>query len=172
MGFYDKITCTWRLPEWLGVGDDFQDGFIAGLALFLVLFLVLLIVKRISTRGKKSSGIMVDGNMGHLFITTSAVREFVSRVLKEFPDIRLRGLKLLSSGSKVDITLEVGVTSQSGLPALRDAVQSRVITEVEEKLGLGQPPKVNLRVRSLRVDGTPSIKEDVVSLGAEDILEP
>jgi len=166
MSFYQRFAGAWRMPQWLHVDESFQDGFFAGVALFLVLFLLLLLVKRLVGGSKSAHGVTVKGPMGKLFVTTNAVREFVARILEDFDGLRLRGLKLRTSGNRVTLILEVGVTSGEGLPALRDAVQGRVISEAEEKLGLVQPPKVDLRVRSLNLghrEGLPARDEVLVS---------
>lgn len=164
----------WRLPEWLNVGEDFQDGFFAGLAFLLVLFLLLLLIQRMACRSRNAGGIRIGGQQGDLFITTNAVREFVARILKDFDGLKLRSLKLRTRGRHVRLTLEVGVLSDSGLPALRDAVQARVISEAENRLGLEEPPRVDLRIRSMRLDNGPSKTPDD-ELGnpeSDDFLEP
>lgn len=158
------------MPKWLGVGEDFQDGFFAGIALFLVLFFVLLLVKRVLVRKRSTAGIAVGGSMGELFITTSAVREFVARLLGEFEAVHLRSLKLTAKGKKVTLTLELGVNAKTGLPPLRDAIQERVITEMEEKLGLNSPPKVNLKIRSFQLQAVapePWKEPEVMDVDAE-----
>jgi hypothetical protein len=163
----------WRLPEWFGVGEDFQDGFFAGVAFLLVLFLVLLLIKRLVCQNRSASGISIAGGQGDLFISTGAVREFVARVLKDFEGLRLRNLKLRTRGRRVHIILEVGVLADGGLPALRDAVQTRVISEAEERLGLEAPPRVDLRIRSLRLDAAPAKATDDFGIPeSEDFLEP
>lgn len=152
MTYCNTFYRAWKLPEWLGLGDGFQDGFFAGTALFLVLFLVLLLVKLVLARKRSTSGISVAGGKGELFITTAAVKEFVGRLLIEFEAVHLRSLKLAAKGKKVALNLEIGVNTKTGLPPLRDAIQERVITAMQEKLGLNVPPRVNLKIRSFKLE--------------------
>lgn len=152
MSFYEEFARSWRLPRILGVGRDFEDGFFVAAALFLTIFLVLLLVKRLVSEKHGAAGIRVEGSKGNLFVTVNAVREFVARILQDFEGLRLKGLKLHTSGKKVTIVLEVGVVSANGLPALRDAVQARVIEEAQGKLGLERSPKVDLKIRSLKLE--------------------
>ncbi len=150
MPCYERCAEALRMPQWLGVGEDFQDGFFAGMAVLACLVLLVALVIRLLVGGRRPAGIEIRNPHGDMLITTAAVREFVTRVIHEFEGVRLRNLRLRTVGKVVELTMEIGVDTGSALPALRDAIQSRVASSTQDKLGLDQPPKIRLVVRSLR----------------------
>ena len=140
------------LAERIGVTADFNEGFVAGIALVLVLLLLYVWVRHRREHPGGSKGITVSGEQGDLFITLNAVEEFVTRILYEFDEAALEGLTLRQRHEELVLNIDISAVPEADLVPLRDALQGRIIRESQERIGLPGPIRVNVAVRSLEAD--------------------
>lgn len=147
--FYESLTEWLNLNVWLGVDKSFQLGFVAGVACILVLVLIWACIRLRLARRERCKGITITGERGDMFITLNAIREFVKRILSEFGETSLEGIKLRQRGNTLVLVVEVVVRPDVELVPLRDTMQNRIVEEAEKRLGIDRPFQVNVTVKSV-----------------------
>ena len=85
-GYCESIGDHWAT----GIDEGFLSGFSVG-ALLVLLICLLVILRRHRNRCR---GVRIDGEGGTLFISVVAVREFVRRLVQEFPGVSFHSLVL------------------------------------------------------------------------------
>jgi len=87
-------------------------------------------------RRRRCRGIRVAGEGGDLIISAVAMREFMQRLVAEFNELELLGVKLRRHHGLNDIAVRVNAVPGSNLKAVKDALKERIRAEASEKLGL------------------------------------
>ncbi|MFO7821674.1 MAG: hypothetical protein R6V56_06460 [Lentisphaeria bacterium] len=146
---YDQATEWCNLTAWFGVEPAFQSGFLAGIALLLAAILLCVIIRMRFSRRKRCKGITIAGDSGDMFITLSAIREFVKRILGEFDETSLEGIKLRQRRNTLTLIMDVAVLPDVELVPLRNAMQGRIVEEAQNQLGIDQPFQVHVTVKSV-----------------------
>ena len=150
--FYDTLTGWIDLPQRFGVGAEFEDGFLAGIALALVAAALLWLAARPLRRRRACREVTVKGDKGDLIITATAIREFITRIILEFENAALRSVRLRQSRGGIVMWVEIAAVPDADLVPLRDMLQERIIQDAAAKLGLGMPLRVNVQVKSMEAD--------------------
>ncbi|MCF7854123.1 MAG: hypothetical protein K9N51_04935 [Candidatus Pacebacteria bacterium] len=155
----ENLTGWFNLERWFGVTASFEDGFVTGIAVFLACMLLIWLVYRCFGRSVRCKGLSVAGENGDLFITLTAVEEFVRRIMYEFEEASLRNIGMRTHKQLLVLDVEVGVVPGTDLVPLRDVLQRRIIADASQKLGLDRPVRVNIRVRSMEANQDKIAKE-------------
>jgi len=146
--------------SWFGLDDpDASYYFWTGVGVGAGLLLVLVAgywafgwVRRKRPRrpGRRCREVKIAGERGDLYVTASALREFVERILFEFREAALRSLEVREVRSMLALTVEIDVVPETTLPALKDSIQERVLQEVHAKIGIeGKLEKVDVVVHNM-----------------------
>lgn len=124
------------------------NNFLTGIAMGLMLALLCVLLLLLIDRRRRSSGILIQGETGSLFITPEAVRQFVDRTLDEVGDVKLRTMEMRQgrNGNCV-MSLVVKIAADSDVQALVDDARLHVIKQSLAKLGMQGTLKVNITVR-------------------------
>jgi hypothetical protein len=145
-GYWEGIGGYWAtMPD-----RGFLSGFLAGIALVL-LVLLLLVLRR---RRNRCRGVRIAGEGGTLFVSVVAVREFVRRLVPDFPGTSFHSLDLDRSkqGYVFDVVLDVA--ADTDMPALQAKFSERLRSETGRRLGLeGRVAVVNVTIHRLLPDG-------------------
>ena len=116
---------------------------------FLIVLLLWALVKVRLARHQRCKWISIEGERGDMFITINAIREFVKRILSDFEETSLEGIKLRQRGNSLIMNIEIAVLPDIDLVPLRDALQSRISEESLNRLGITQNLRVNIIVKSV-----------------------
>ena len=147
--FYEGLTGWLNLSGWFGVSPEFENGFVSGAGLLLALILIWVLIRMRINRRERCREITITGERGDMVITANAVREFVKRILGEFAETSLEGIKLKQRGNTLVLVTEVIVLPDIELVPLRDAIQGRIVEEAQTRLGIDRPFRVNVVIKSV-----------------------
>jgi len=115
---------------------EFYRGVGFGMIAAVVLAIVLRLLVWLLFERRRQHGICISGDNGDLVISMHALRDFVARVLTEFPDAALRQVKLRDRRNQLDLTLHVDLVPGSGAMPLRDQIRVRIGEELADKVGV------------------------------------
>ena len=150
-GFASFVSFGWIFDE-VDNSLAYGDGFVAGVAVAVALWLAVWLVKRLLRGGTKRRGITIPGERGDLFIALPAMYEFVKRILGDFSETELQTVRLHEHRKHIQMAVVVGVTPGTNLIPLRDSLQTRIIADAAESLGLQSPMRVDIQIRSMEAD--------------------
>lgn len=145
-----------HLKSLLTTGDEisrnFNAGFIAGigtaLAILLALF-ILRIVIAVVFRRKKSSGIQMNGELGDIFISSTAITSAIMSLEQDFEAFVIQKVRIYRSRhDKVSIWVQVCFDSGSGCfrPHSED-FQKRIVSGLKEMFGIDNIDKVTISLK-------------------------
>lgn len=142
-----------EFSNWLSEQGDavLGEGFVAGFATALILVLLVLLV-RWKRRRKRQRGITLSSDTGDVFIATSAIREFVARILGEFGDAALEKLSVREQRTEIVLNVKVSTLPDTRIPDFTRRVKERIITEAGDRLGIEEPIRVNIDVPGMSAD--------------------
>ncbi len=131
---------------WEAIDQGFLVGVLIGAALPLLLYLLLgLLLHR-----RRCRGVRIAGEGGVLFVSVTAVREFVRGVVHEFAEASFHALELDWRRTGYIFNVSVDVAPGAELVALREQINGRLRAEAARRLGLdGQVLEVNVVVHRL-----------------------
>jgi hypothetical protein len=131
---------------WERIDQGVLVGVLLGAALPLLFYLVLgLFLHRRRCRGLK-----VVGDGGVLFVSLPAVKEFVRRVVHEFPDSSFHSLELDHCNGGYQFNVSVDVLPTADMVGLRQEIGARLREEARARLGLAdRVVEVNLVIHRL-----------------------
>ncbi len=137
------------------LNKGFAQGFVVAAALGALCVLTAVLVWALCRSGQRRGRVTiqtVDSELGSLYITVNAIREFVTRILCEFQEASLRNVSLrpgargfwarffsLLTFRKPDsrwvLTIEADALPTTDLVALQAKVSQRVLEEAGTKMG-------------------------------------
>jgi len=138
----------WTWPE--GMAGDYgwlPEGFLTGVSLGIIAVLLFYLLVLIIRRRRRSRGITITGEVGDLYITANAVREFVKRVMDEFGEVNLRHAILRQTGKGYFMRISIDVAPDTEVVPLVEQIRNRIIQQAAVKVGMDLPLKVNVVVR-------------------------
>lgn len=132
------------------LNPDSAAGFTCGFAVGgILLCLVVLLIHLVTHRRNTCDTIVVEGDAGSLYITSNAVREFVSRILGEYQEASLHTIVLRQKRDLLILQVDVDVLPDTSVVPLVERLRTEIISEAGEKLGITMPIRVNVSLRSL-----------------------
>lgn len=146
-----KCICDPRTWERL-LASDFNRGYLAALALVLALILVLMILKLmwfIAFRTRRASTVTVTHPDGDIVVSREAIFEAVSRELFDYPELRLRKLRLFRRGKYYMLTLLCEFRGASGIPGMAEELKSRLRERLKQLFGLENLKSVKIVIEKL-----------------------
>ena len=147
--------------------DPFMtDGFIAGVIAGFILVVVVCAIVYWVGRRHRCRGIPVQGEDGDLFITVTAMREFVVLVLGEFSQASLSSVVLLEKGDALVLNIALNVRPETEIVPLVELLRERIMTGAKEKMGIGKALKVNISIGSLSAKEGKGIRPPRVTGGS------
>ena len=128
---------------------SFSIGLYSGLVGILVVLLVVFIFRliRFVIRFKSSKGLLIKTEQGEMFLTTSALKEFISIELKSISDIKLLKIKLFTKGSSFNLLIEISAPHLTNIPQLTHQIQSCVESGLRDNLGITTAKKINIQLK-------------------------
>lgn len=113
----------------------FQYGFVAGVAVFFVLYVILRLYWACRRRVK---AIVIRGDGGDFVISKKAIFEFLRSSIRESSDAELTDIALYKRlGGKIRVNLMLSLGSVYQFNAIHDELRTRLLDEMQEKLGIG-----------------------------------
>lgn len=147
-GYWSRGGDYWAVQG----GPGFPAGFAAGAT--LVFLLVLLVLVRRQRRRCRCRGVRIEGEGGELFVSLTAVREFVRRLVQDIDGASFHSLDLRrrQTGYVFDVSLDV--VPESDLPALQERLNESLRSAAGRKLGIeGRVAAVNVAIHRLAPGG-------------------
>lgn len=145
--FFKVFYAFFAYPDLNGEQDLFLQGVGIGMAVVLLFVLILLILRR----RRYSRGISIRGETGNLYVTQTAIREFVAAVMEEFNEAALHGVSLCEDRHGYILRIAIQVSPGAEVISLVEDIRRRIIRQVTDKMGLESQLKVNVTVRSFAV---------------------
>lgn len=145
--FFNVFYAFFAYPDLSGGQDLFFSG--VGIGMVVVLLFVLIVV--ILRRRRFSRGISIRGETGNLYVTQTAIREFVAAVMEEFSEAALHGVSLCGDRHGYIMRIAIQVSPGAEVISLVEDIRRRIIRQVTDKMGLESQLKVNVTVRSFAV---------------------
>ncbi|MDD2478798.1 MAG: hypothetical protein PHS31_02780 [Victivallaceae bacterium] len=132
--------------------QNFNIGFASGvgtalLILFLLFLLRLIVV--IVCRRKKSSGIVIDGELGEIFISATAITSAVMGLESEFKEFLIQKVRLYCAGrNKVLIWVQLckDERAKNFVPKAEE-FQRRTLLLLQEMFGIDNIEKVDVKLK-------------------------
>ena len=126
---------------------DPELDFFYGLAVAVTVLLVARVLGWLFT-SKKCHGINIDGENGALFVTTSAIEDFIIRSLADVDDMLIDKVRLVKKGSRYAVLITLRVSGESNVSELRPIIESRVLEKTQEKIGIDSITEVNITLKN------------------------
>ena len=142
-------TALFDLERGTEQADFFMYGVAIGLEIALAAILLLGLIVLFIRRKKRYRGITMTAEDGNLFISVNAIREFVERLLNEFSEASLNGVRLKEKKRKLILSAELDTLPDTQIQELAQELRARIISEAKSRLGIDQPLSVDITVRSL-----------------------
>jgi hypothetical protein len=133
-----------------GYWESIDQGFLVGVLLGAALPLLLYLVLGLLLRRRRCRGLRIAGEGGTLFVSIAAVREFVRRLVHEFPDASFHALELTQRGDGYRFDVAIDVPPTADMMALRHDIGDRLRREAGARLGLADKiPEVNVVIHRI-----------------------
>lgn len=130
-------------PQWWRslLGSDFNQGFMAALALILVLMLVLFLVRciiKLVFRTHRCSVVVVKRQDGDTVVSRDVIAGVIERELAVYPAVRAEKILLARRGKSYLITVycDYLLSDQSGIPAFCDEFKPRLCESLKKSFGI------------------------------------
>ena len=148
-------------PQWWRalLGSDFNQGFMAALALILILMLVLLMLRGILGlifRTRRCSAVVVAREDGDTIVSRDVVAEVINRELAAYPAVRSEKIVLTRRKKTYQVTIycEYLLSDQSGIPAFCDEFKPKLRAALSKGFGIENISEIRLWVVSPEGGGT------------------
>lgn len=135
------LECLFLDDQYLQAG--FYAGFAIGLLVVLFGFLCILLIRQ----RRRVSGVLLQSESGDLFITATAVHEFVHKMMEEFPDVHVAGSWIRRRGPGYELKLSAMYPFHAEVPKLTAEIKQHLQQCVQTKLGVDRPVRININVR-------------------------
>lgn len=142
-------------PQWWRslLGSDFNQGFMAALALILGLMVILFIIRSIVKfifRTRRCNAVTVKRQDGDTLISKDVIAGVIERELADYPALRHDKIVLTRRGSSYQVTIycDYLLSDQSGIPAFCDEFKPRLCDALKKSFGIVDLTKVKLWIVS------------------------
>jgi hypothetical protein len=133
-----------------GCWESIDQGFLIGILLGAALPLLFYLILGMFFRRRRCRGLRVAGDGGMLFVNMAAVREFVRRLVHEYPDASFHALEVVQKGDGYRFDIAVDVSPAADMTALRREIGEQLRKEATERLGLAdRVQEVNLIIHRI-----------------------
>lgn len=132
-GLMDWASSFGTIFETLAVREGFVSGFAVGFILPVGILFAWWLVMR---RRRRCKAVRIPGEGGDLVIAAVAVREFIQRIVAEFHELELLGVRLQRRKRATDIRIRVNAVPGANIKLLKEALKDMVRGEAAEKMGL------------------------------------
>jgi len=136
----------------LNVASDaysFSIGLYAGLVSVLAILLVTFLFRSIGflIKFRSSKGLRIKSDQGEMFLTTAALKEFISIELKSISDIKVQKIKLYTKATSFDLMIEISAPHLTNIPTLTDQIQSCVESGLKDSLGITNAKRIDIHLK-------------------------
>lgn len=142
-------------PQWWRalLGSDFNQGFMAALALILALMVILLILRGIiglMFRTRRCSCVVVRRSDGDTVVSRDTLEALVNRELALYPAIRSTRLLLTRRRGAYQVTIycEYLLSDHSGIPAFCDEFKPKLQEALKRSFGFTELSGIRLWVEA------------------------
>ena len=146
-------------PQWWRslLGSDFNQGFMAALALILVLMVLMMLVRailRLIFGTRRCSRVIVRRADGDTVISRDTVAALVNRELAAYPAIRSDKIVITRRRNVYQLTIycEYLLSDQTGIPAFCDEFKPKLREALVKSFGLTDISGVRLWVDAAPLD--------------------
>ncbi|MEA2013360.1 MAG: alkaline shock response membrane anchor protein AmaP [Verrucomicrobiota bacterium] len=155
----------------VGSAALWTEGFIWGIAFIFLVLVLIKIIMIFRTMKTQCKGIAVSGERGSLFVSKSAVTDFVSKDLIAFSQFSVNNVELRTSGDNYNIKILAQSEYETNLINLRDEIQNKIVNSLEDKLGIANIKNVDIDIkRFVKSKETPQ-KNKIKPSPTEKIIE-
>ena len=157
MAILDRLNDQWR-GCWESIGDywatGIDRGFLSGFSAGVLLLLLVCLLVILHRRRNRCRGVRIEGEGGTLFVSVVAVREFVRRLVQEFPGVSFHSLVLARRKQGYGFEVSLDVAPDTDMLALQGRLSERLRSETGRRLGLeGRVAVVDVTIHRLLPDG-------------------
>ena len=150
-------------PQWWRtlLGSDFNQGFMAALALILVLMVFMLLVRgilRLVFGTRRCSSVVVSREDGDTVVSRDTVAALVNRELAGYPAIRSDRIVLTRRRNTYQLTIycEYLLSDQTGIPAFCDEFKPKLQEALAKSFGITGVSGIRLWVDAVPSDDFPA----------------
>ncbi|MBQ7696249.1 MAG: hypothetical protein IJT50_14130 [Lentisphaeria bacterium] len=154
-------------PQWWRtlLGSDFNQGFMAALALILLLMVFLMLVRgilRLVFGTRRCSAVVVKRDDGDTVISRDTVAALVNRELASYPAIHCNKIVLTRRRSIYQLTIycEYLLSDQTGLPAFCDEFKPKLQQALAKSFGITDITGIRLWVDAVPNDDFPPSRHE------------
>lgn len=148
--------------------SDFNCGYMTALLLVVALFVILMVLRFILWllfRTRRCTEVVIHQADGSLVIAKDAVFTAIRQDLADYPQLRVRQLKLYRKGNnyRIDLCGSYCQEEKSGLPELSDRFKQQIRDMLSRTLGISNLKSLNLKVEELEAGyraGTPAAQPE------------
>ncbi len=143
--------------------DEFNSGYVAGLAvalLVIVLFLLLRLIFAIRYRTRGTKSLTVPSATGDVVIEAGVLIAAVGAITRQFPALTVREVKLFQQfrGRRYLLELCCAFDAQTGdqFPALAEQAKRALFTGLTELFNIRNLTRIKIRLRDFTPPGAPT----------------
>ncbi|MCM8538810.1 MAG: alkaline shock response membrane anchor protein AmaP [Lentisphaeraceae bacterium] len=112
----------------------------------LLIFLFKIFIWSLSN--KKCPGISLNGENGELFITSTAIEDFVIRTLADKDEMVIDRVKLSRKGQNYSVSIFIRVAADANVNEMRPSIEERVLRQTVSRLGVDSIKTVNILLKN------------------------
>jgi hypothetical protein len=128
------------------LSHGFLYGFVGGFVVAIIVVLLFALLRRI--RSGCQTSIEIKGEHGCVLLNRKAAREFVIQSLEEFAGIAVKQVHVYSRKGGYIISVDIDFARGTNLAAQKDAMQQKIVRDLQEKAGVISHLAVELRILS------------------------
>lgn len=154
-------------PQWWRslLGSDFNQGFMAALALILGLMIVLFVIRciiKLVFRTHRCNVVVVKRQDGDTMVSKDVIAGVIERELAVYPAVRAGKIVLSRRGSSYQITIycDYLLNDQSGIPAFCDEFKPRLCEALKKSFGIDELDKVKFWILSSGENSSGGVEDD------------
>ena len=124
-----------------------EHEFLYGIVFTALLFILIkLLIWLLASR--KCPGINLEGEKGNLFITSTAIEDFVIRSLADRDEMVIDKVRLKKKGSSYSIIIYLRVSGNTNVNDLRPVIEERTLEHTESRIGISSIKSVDIILRN------------------------
>lgn len=126
---------------------------VAGVLLWVIVAVFLL---TLGSRDVPVGSIAFENPHGTVTIAGTAIRDYIDRLLEEYPRVRPLRSRLAAANEGVEVILDVSVEADGEIPLVLSGLQERVRQRVQDELGVDAIQSVRVNVAEIVPLGQPA----------------